>query len=280
MHGIRGLQAVDPPRSPAKNCFSVLSSGNIGLVISPVHRPCRRIQLEAVLVASRWSALRLQAAATVFFEIDPRTRFAGAGEGPPPPVERPLAFVSVLLGDSAVERTPSIFSTACRASSPSTRDFVQRVAGTGAEIVDTRKTLPGGRARQVRGRRGGGTQPSSGLRRPLVKDNRHRGGGRGRCAVKVAGWAPSRTSGRRWRSSPRWRRKGRLAGGATPAPRQIAPRTNSHGPGRASSERGLTLEASQASTWDGTPVAETGVHRIDRGPTISPPRPSLVAGLP
>ena len=89
----------------------------------------------------------LEIAAEVFRAVDPELSFeAQARDGEHAPTGAVLALVSgrmrsILTG----ERTALNFLTRLCGIATFTRRFVEAVAGTGAVIVDTRKTLPGWR---------------------------------------------------------------------------------------------------------------------------------------
>jgi len=89
----------------------------------------------------------LEVAAEVFRAVDPGLRFEPqVRDGERAPEGAVLAFVSghmrsILIG----ERTALNFMARLCGIATLTRRFVEAVAGTGAAIVDTRKTLPGWR---------------------------------------------------------------------------------------------------------------------------------------
>ena len=91
---------------------------------------------------------------------------------------------SVLTG----ERTALNFLTHLSGIATLTRQFVDRVAGTKARILDTRKTLPGWRVLQKYAVRcGGGTNHRMGLYDGcLIKDNHLAGWAAGRAGATVA----------------------------------------------------------------------------------------------
>jgi nicotinate-nucleotide pyrophosphorylase (carboxylating) len=87
-------------------------------------------------------------AAAVFEAIDPSLRFESARrEGERAEAGQPLAFVSGnLRAILAAERTALNFLGRMCGVASAARRFAAAVEGTGARIVDTRKTLPGWRA--------------------------------------------------------------------------------------------------------------------------------------
>jgi nicotinate-nucleotide pyrophosphorylase (carboxylating) len=89
----------------------------------------------------------LGVAAAVFRELDPELTFrALAGDGGRAQADEPLARVAgPLRGILAGERTALNFLARMCGVASWTRRFVDAVDGTGARIVDTRKTLPGWR---------------------------------------------------------------------------------------------------------------------------------------
>jgi nicotinate-nucleotide pyrophosphorylase (carboxylating) len=90
----------------------------------------------------------LQVAAAVFQTVDPGLRFESVHrDGEPAESGQPLAFVSGnLRAILAAERTALNFLARLCGVATTTRRFAAAVEGTGARIVDTRKTLPGWRA--------------------------------------------------------------------------------------------------------------------------------------
>jgi nicotinate-nucleotide pyrophosphorylase (carboxylating) len=149
------------------------------------------LEVEAVVVARcELVVCGLTLAASAFAEVDPRIRFAAAREeGASAPPDASLAFLSgpargILTG----ERTALNFLSRMSGVATWTRRFVERVAGTGAEIVDTRKTLPGWRVLDKYAVAvGGGTNHRAGLfDAVLVKDNHIAAAGGVRAAVEAA----------------------------------------------------------------------------------------------
>ena len=89
----------------------------------------------------------LGVAAAVFEAVDPALAFeATAADGDAVPAGRPLARVQgPLRGLLTAERSALNFLMRMCGVATLTRRYVEAVAGTGCEIVDTRKTLPGWR---------------------------------------------------------------------------------------------------------------------------------------
>jgi len=117
----------------------------------------------------------LDVAQAVFSQVDPAIRFVAlAGEGQRVEAGEALAAVSgparALL---AAERTALNFLGRMSGIAMLTRQFVDAVAGTGAIILDTRKTAPGLRLiDKLAVRRGGGQNHRLGLYDMiLIKDN-------------------------------------------------------------------------------------------------------------
>ncbi len=90
----------------------------------------------------------LEVAARVFLRLDPRARVeVRVAEGArAAPGDALLAIRSELRALLAAERTALNFLGRLCGVATATRRFADAVAGTGARIVDTRKTLPGWRA--------------------------------------------------------------------------------------------------------------------------------------
>ena len=132
----------------------------------------------------------LTLAASAFAEVHPRIRFEAAlQEGSSASSDAPLAFVSgPARGILSAERTALNFLARMSGVATQTRRFVDRVAGTGAEIVDTRKTLPGWRVLDKYAVAvGGGTNHRGGLFDALlVKDNHIAAAGGVALAVEAA----------------------------------------------------------------------------------------------
>jgi nicotinate-nucleotide pyrophosphorylase (carboxylating) len=112
------------------------------LVVEPDRRGAAVIEAREPLVACG-----LTVAEAVFRSLDPALRFERlAADGQDVPAGAPLARVYGRLAPLlAGERTALNFLMRMCGVATTTRRFVRAVAGTGAEIVDTRKTLPGWR---------------------------------------------------------------------------------------------------------------------------------------
>ena len=112
------------------------------LVVEPDRRGAAVIEAREPLVACG-----LTMAEAVFRSLDPALRFERlAVDGQDVPAGAPLARVyGRLVPLLAGERTALNFLMRLCGVATTTRRFVRAVAGTGAEIVDTRKTLPGWR---------------------------------------------------------------------------------------------------------------------------------------
>ena len=171
------LQAVHPPASSWRELLQHALAEDIGSgdLTSHLTLPAD-LEVEAVLLArSEMVVCGLQLAASAFSEVDSRIRFTAAlEEGAIASCDAPLAVVSgPARGILAAERTALNFVARMSGVATTTRDFVERVAGTGAEIVDTRKTLPGWRVLDKYAVAvGGGTNHRAGLfDAVLIKDN-------------------------------------------------------------------------------------------------------------
>jgi nicotinate-nucleotide pyrophosphorylase (carboxylating) len=186
------LQAVHPPASSWRELLQRALAEDIGSgdLTSHLTLPAD-LEIEAVLLArSEMVVCGLLVAASAFSEVDSRIRFTEAlEEGAIASCDAPLAVVSgPARGILAAERTALNFVARMSGVATTTRDFVERVQGTGAEIVDTRKTLPGWRvldkyAVVV----GGGTNHRAGLfDAVLIKDNHIAAAGGVAAAVEAA----------------------------------------------------------------------------------------------
>ncbi|MEN8183017.1 MAG: carboxylating nicotinate-nucleotide diphosphorylase [Myxococcota bacterium] len=138
----------------------------------------------------------LPVAARVFDTLDPRLSFTPLrAEGELLPAGCVLAEVSgPLLGILAAERTALNFLSRLCGIATLTRRYVEAVAGTGARILDTRKTVPGWRVLDKYAVAvGGGHNHRMGLHDGvLVKDNHVVGAGGVAAAVKsVRAHAPA-----------------------------------------------------------------------------------------
>ena len=112
------------------------------VVVEPGRRGEARIEARQELVACG-----LGVAEAVFRAVDPELGFeARVADGASVGAGEPLADVSgCLRGILTAERTALNFLYRTCGIATWTRRFVDAVAGTGARIVDTRKTLPGWR---------------------------------------------------------------------------------------------------------------------------------------
>ena len=112
----------------------------------------------------------LAAAESVFRELDPNLDFVPTGASPPGAVARLEGLTRAVLTG---ERTALNVLGRMSGIATLTRRYVDAVAGTGARILDTRKTTPGLRALEKEAvRAGGGTNHRFGLfDYVLIKDN-------------------------------------------------------------------------------------------------------------
>jgi nicotinate-nucleotide pyrophosphorylase (carboxylating) len=149
------------------------------------------VEIEAAVVARSGLVLcGLTLAAAAFAEVDPRIRFEAAQEeGAEVSPDDAVAFVTgPARGVMTAERAALNFLGRMSGVATLTREFVRRVAGTAAEILDTRKTLPGWRALDKYAVSvGGGSNHRSGLFDAiLIKDNHIAAAGGVTAAVKAA----------------------------------------------------------------------------------------------
>jgi nicotinate-nucleotide pyrophosphorylase (carboxylating) len=186
------LKALHPPESSWRELLLRALAEDIGAgdLTSHLTLPAD-LELEAVMLARSPLVLcGLRLAERAFTEVDPRIRFAAAlQEGSTASPETSLAFVSgPARGILAAERTALNFLARMSGVATTTRSFLERVAGTRAEIVDTRKTLPGWRVLDKYAVAvGGGTNHRTGLfDAVLVKDNHIAAAGGVAAAVKSA----------------------------------------------------------------------------------------------
>ncbi len=187
--------APRPPHPPASSWRDLLLRAlaedvGAGDLTSQLTLP-EDLEVEAVLVArAPLVVCGLQLAASAFLEIDTRIRFEAAlKEGASASGDDPLAFVSgPARAVLTAERTALNFVGRMSGVATTTREFVQRVAGTGAQIVDTRKTLPGWRVLDKYAVAvGGGINHRGGLFDAiLVKDNHIAAAGGVAAAVEAA----------------------------------------------------------------------------------------------
>jgi nicotinate-nucleotide pyrophosphorylase (carboxylating) len=159
------LSSADPllPALPADLSVQVraalsedIGSGDVTAALVPPHQRvagqiiCRE---DAILCGRAW-------ADETFRQLDPAVRIAWqAGDADPIRAGRTLAHVegparAVLSG----ERVALNFLQLLSGTATATRRFVDAVAGTGCQILDTRKTLPGLRTAQKYATRCGGAR--------------------------------------------------------------------------------------------------------------------------
>lgn len=181
-----------PPAATWRPLLALALAEDIGpgdattpLVISAAQRG------EAVIEArQRLVVCGLPLAAAVFAELDPTLSFEPASqEGDRVEPGTPLARVRGCLRSLLVgERTALNFLGRTCGIATFTRQFVDAVAGTGAALVDTRKTLPGWRSiDKYATATGGATNHRMGLYDGiLLKDNHVAAAGGVALAVKAA----------------------------------------------------------------------------------------------
>jgi nicotinate-nucleotide pyrophosphorylase (carboxylating) len=186
------LRPVHPPASSWRDLLQRALAEDIGAgdLTTQLTLPAG-LEIEAILVArAPLVVCGLQLAASAFAEVDSRIGFAPAlEEGASAAPDDPLALVSgPARGILTAERTALNFVGRMSGVATTTRAFVQRVAGTGAEIVDTRKTLPGWRVLDKYAVAvGGGVNHRGGLFDALlVKDNHIAAAGGVALAVEAA----------------------------------------------------------------------------------------------
>jgi nicotinate-nucleotide pyrophosphorylase (carboxylating) len=185
-------RALHPPPSAWRELLQRALAEDIGAgdLTSHLTLPAD-LEVEAAVVArSELVVCGLELAASTFTEVDRRIRFAAAREeGASASPDDPLAFVSgPARGILAAERTALNFLGRMSGVATHTREFVRQVDGTGAQIVDTRKTLPGWRVLDKYAVAvGGGANHRSGLFDAiLIKDNHIAAAGGVAAAVKAA----------------------------------------------------------------------------------------------
>lgn len=183
---------VHPPASSWRDLLLRALAEDVGSgdLTSQLTLPAH-LEVEAALVArAPLVVCGLQLAASTFLEVEPRIRFEAAlEEGADASPGDCLALVSgPARGVLTAERTALNFVGRMSGVATTTRGFVQRVAGTGAEIVDTRKTLPGWRVLDKYAVAvGGGVNHRGGLFDAiLVKDNHIAAAGGVSAAVEAA----------------------------------------------------------------------------------------------
>jgi nicotinate-nucleotide pyrophosphorylase (carboxylating) len=146
----------------------------------------------AAVLESRQSLVvcGLPMARAAFEAVDPELRCAVArSEGDRVPAGTPLLHVEgAARAVLAAERTALNFVARLAGIASLTRQYVEAVAGTGVEILDTRKTVPGWRVLDKYGvATGGGRNHRFGLYDAiLIKDNHVAAAGGVSAAVKAA----------------------------------------------------------------------------------------------
>ncbi len=181
-----------PPISRIRPLIELALAEDVGpgditstLVISPAAEGRARIEAREDLVVCG-----LAIAAEVFHQVDPSLHFEPlCRDGDPVQAEATLAAVSgPLRGILCGERTALNFLSRLCGVASFTRRFVERVAGTGARVVDTRKTLPGWRdLDKYAAAQGGALNHRFGLYDGiLLKDNHIAAAGGVEAAVKSA----------------------------------------------------------------------------------------------
>ena len=214
----------------------------------------------------------LDVARAVLRRVDPDTRFtAVAPEGE----WREAGFVADLEGDAAsilaAERTALNFLQQLSGVATETRRYVRAVEGTGARVIDTRKTTPGMRRLEKDAvRAGGGANHRFGLHdMVLIKDNHIAAAGGITAAVRaVHGHNVERLRVEVETTTPEEVEEALAAGVdrimfdnmPTPLLARMVGRVHAAGEGRPETEAsgGITLETIRA-------VAETGVDLISVG---------------
>ena len=210
----------------------------------------------------------LRVAETTFRALDPDVRFeALASDGDV--VEPPAVVARVTGSERAIltgERVALNFLGRLSGIATLTRRYVDAVEGTGAAVLDTRKTTPGLRALEKYAVAcGGGHNHRFGLDDAvLVKDNHLRAAGSVPAAVELVRAATRSADRGRVRDARPGRRGARRRRRRDP-PRQHDPRPAARS--RRRSPRGRArLEASGGVTLDTIrAIAETGVDEISVG---------------
>jgi nicotinate-nucleotide pyrophosphorylase (carboxylating) len=173
--------------------------GPVGDRTSRALIPADRGGAAAFVARSAGVVAGLPAAAMVCAAVDPRLTFSPAVEDGSP-LERGAVLATVagpLRGLLAAERTALNFLQRLSGIASLTRKYVDAVAGTRAEVLDTRKTTPGWRLLEKYAvRMGGGRNHRIGLfDGVLIKDNHLAGmGGDVQLAVETARSAPGNES--------------------------------------------------------------------------------------
>lgn len=186
------LRAVHPPESSWLDLVRTALAEDIGSgdVTSDLTL-ASDLEIEGEVLARREGVLcGLRVAARCFAEVDPRIAFRASREegARVAPGDALAAVEGPARGILAAERTALNFLGRMSGVATTTRRYVERVAGTGVDIVDTRKTLPGWRVLDKYAVAvGGGTNHRSGLFDALlIKDNHIAAAGGVANAVKSA----------------------------------------------------------------------------------------------
>jgi nicotinate-nucleotide pyrophosphorylase (carboxylating) len=163
--------AAEVERNVLAGLAEDVGAGDLTALLTPPRQPARGVVISrepAVLAGSAWFE-------ACFRRLDPAARIDwSAKDGDAVAADQPLCEVAAdtraLL---TAERSALNFLQLLSATATATRRYVDAVAGTGARIVDTRKTLPGLRlAQKYAVRCGGGTNHRLGLYDGvLIKEN-------------------------------------------------------------------------------------------------------------
>jgi nicotinate-nucleotide pyrophosphorylase (carboxylating) len=229
---------------------------------------------EAEVVAKAPGVLAgIEVAVAAFHAVDPELEvesFARDGERVEPG-RRVLRVRGAAGSILTAERTALNFLQRLSGVATATRRYVEAVAGTGARVIDTRKTTPGMRRLEKEAvRAGGGANHRFGLHdMVLIKENHIAAAGGITAAVKAV--RARNTSGLKVEvetTTPDEVEEALVAGvdrimfDNMPVPllARMVERVRGHGPGRPETEAsgGITLETIR-------PVAETGVDFISVG---------------
>ena len=212
----------------------------------------------------------LEVARAVFAALEPRLAFEpAAADGDAVAAGSVLARVrGPLRALLAGERTALNFLMRMCGIATATRRYVEAVAGTGAEIVDTRKTLPGWRALDKYATAVGGARNHrvglyDGI---LLKDNHVAFAGGVVPAVKSAlAAAPAGLRVQVEVESEAGRAGRRRRGRRLPAARQLQPRRAAPDRRSACAAHALLEASGGVNLANVRAVAETGVQRISIG---------------
>jgi nicotinate-nucleotide pyrophosphorylase (carboxylating) len=242
-----------------------IGAGDVSALLLPESRRARaavRCREPAVLCGQAWFEAcfrRLDAAARVTWLVPEGERI---GDG--------TKVCEVEGGARALlsaERTALNFLQLLSAVASATRRYVEAVAGTRAQIVDTRKTLPGLRwAQKYAVRVGGGVNHRMGLYDAiLVKDNHIAAAGGVRAAIEAARRVAPAGSWMQVEVETLEQLREALDAGATMILLDNMPLAAMREAVRIAADR-AELEASGGIRLDNVrAIAETGVHRISIG---------------